>query len=267
MGVSSRRTVILIAAVIVGALAAYSLYSWQNGIQDRAYNHAARVRVYKVAKDIAKGDFGDDAFSKKSIVVDEIPKEFRPSTAITDPSQIRGKVALAPLSANQVVVAGQFVDPAASTLGFSSSLTNNEVAVTVSVDQVRGVAGLLVPGDEVNILVAPKTSDTSSGAFAQSARYMYQKVQILAVGQTRKLEPGETAPTDSSGQTQAAGSGLITFAVPAEAAQRIASADPASLYLTLVPKDYVPKAIGPINQDDPFPGETPSELTPYGPEA
>jgi pilus assembly protein CpaB len=258
--------VILIAAVVVGALAAYSLYSWQNGIQDRAYDHAARVRVYKVAKDIAKGDFGDDAFSKKSIVVDEIPKEFRPATAITDPSQIRGKVALAPLSANQVVVAGQFVDPAASTLGFSSSLTNNEVAVTVSVDQVRGVAGLLVPGDEVNILVAPQ-ADGAKGAFAQPARFMYQKVQILAVGQTRKLEPGESAPADANGQTATAGSGLITFAVPAEAAQRIASADPSSLYLTLVPKDYVPKAIGPVNQDAPFPGEDPSELTPYGPEA
>ena len=39
---------------------------------------------------------------------------------------------------------------------------------------------------------------------ASPARYLYQKVQILAVGQTRKLEPGETAATNADGTPAAA---------------------------------------------------------------
>ncbi len=59
-----------------------------------------------------------------------------------------------------MVVSNQFVSQAASLSTFSSLLKNNEVAITISVDQIRGVAGLLVPGDFVNLLV---TTTTSSG--------------------------------------------------------------------------------------------------------
>ena len=93
---------------------------------------------------------------------------------------------------------------------FSQLLKNNEVAITISVDQIRGVAGLLVPGDFVNILVTNAAASDEAATegerpgraaevYTQPARYLYQKVQILAVGQTRKLEPGETAATNADG--------------------------------------------------------------------
>jgi pilus assembly protein CpaB len=272
--VSSRRTLILIAAVLVGAIAAYALYTYIGGIEDEANDNAERVRVFKIVEDIPKGTFGDEAFAQGMIEEDVIAKEFRPATAITTPAQIDGLVAISDLPANQVVVSNQFVSQAASLSTFSSLLKNNEVAITISVDQVRGVAGLLVPGDFVNMLVLVEQVDTEGQpiepgdtVFKTPARYLYQKVQILAVGQQRKLEPGETAATNADGTpvNAATGSGLITFAVPADAAQRIASVSAAGVYLTLVPKDYQPEAIPPL---DPavLPGEDPALLTPYGPE-
>ncbi len=96
---------------------------------------------------------------------------------------------------------------------------------------------------------------------------LFQKVQILAVGQTRKLEPGETAETNPDGTpANATTSGLITFVVPAAAAQQIASVEGSQFYLTLVAKDYQPTAIGPIDTAAALPGETGSQLTPYGPD-
>src|SRR3546814_3073826 len=99
---------------------------------------------------------------------------------------------------------------------FSSLLKNNEVAITISIDQVRGVAGLLVPGDFVNMLVAVSGSGAPEGeegaptggggdVYSSPARYLFQKVQILAVGQTRKLEPGETAATNPDGSPVTSG--------------------------------------------------------------
>jgi Flp pilus assembly protein CpaB len=275
--VSSRRTLILIAAVLVGAVAAYALFTYVGGIEDEANDNAERVRIFKIVEDIPKGTFGDEAFAQGLIEPDDIAREFRPATAITEPSQIDGLVAISDLAANQVVVSNQFVTQQDSLSTFSQLLQNNEVAITVSVDQVRGVAGLLVPGDFVNILVSAEPVDETGQptapvpgagevAYAEPHRYLYQKVQILAVGQERKLEPGETAATNADGTpAQSTTSGLITFVVPADAAQRIASVG-ANIYLTLVAKDYQPEALLPLDVSEALPGETGGQLTPYGPE-
>ena len=272
---SSRRTLILIAAVLVGAVAAYALWAYIGGIEDEANDNAERVEIFKIVQDIPKGTFGDEAFLQGYIEKDVIAKEYRPATAITNESQIDGLVAISDLAANQVVVTNQFVSQAESLSTFSSLLKNNEVAITISVDQIRGVAGLLVPGDFVNMLVTTAEVDAEGAAVPQEgevaysapARYLYQKVQILAVGQTRKLEPGETADTNPDGTpATTATSGLITFVVPADAAQRIASVEPAGFYLTLVAKDYQPEALGPLDTAEVLPAEDPRRLTPYGPD-
>ena len=276
---SSRRTLILIAAALVGAVAAYALFTYVGGIEDEANDNAERVRIFKIIQDIPKGTFGDEAFAQGLIEEDVIAKEYRPATAITQSSQIEGLVAISDLPANQVVVSNQFVSQAESLSTFSSLLQNNEVAVTVSIDQVRSVAGLLVPGDFVNLLV-PTEGGTEGGeptgegdaaggggVFTRPARVLYQKVQILAVGQTRKLEPGETAATNADGTPAAsAASGLFTFVVPFEAARAIASVEGSQFYLTLVAKDYQPTALGPLDTAAALPGETDAELTPYGPD-
>ncbi len=271
---SSRRTLILIAAALVGAIAAYALFTYVGGIEDEANDNAERVSVFKIVGDIPKGTFGDEAFAQGLIEEDVIAREFRPATAISDPVEIDGLVAISDLPANQVVVSNQFVSQAESLSTFSSLLKNNEVAITVSVDQVRGVAGLLVPGDFVNLLVLVENVDaeaeaveTQAAVFETPARYLYQKVQILAIGQTRRLEPGETAATNADGTpVTSTTSGLVTFAVPADAAQQIASVSAAGIYLTLVPRDYQPTAIDPLDPLAALPGEDPAQLTPYGPE-
>ncbi len=275
---SSRRTLILIAAVLVGAIAAYALYTYVGGIEDEANENAERVTIFKIVQDIPKGTFGDEAFALGLIEEDVIAREYRPATAITTPAQIDGLVAISDLPANQVVVSTQFVSQAESLSTFSSLLKNNEVAISISIDQVRGVAGLLVPGDFVNMLVtgAPLEGDAaapptegqgSADVFTTPSRYLFQKVQILAIGQSRKLEPGETAATNADGTpVTSTSSGLLTFALPALAAQQIASVATGSFYLTLVPKDYQPTPLPALDINAPLPGETADQLTPYGPE-
>lgn len=277
---SSRRTLILIAAALVGAIAAYALFTYVGSIEDEANDNAERVRIFKIVGDIPKGTFGDEAFAQGLIEEGVIAREFRPATAITDPGQIDGLVAISDLPANQVVISNQFVSQAESLSTFSSLLNNNEVAITISIDQVRVVAGLLVPGDFVNLLVTSSATDegpvdgeapvdaTAAGEiYASPARFLFQKVQILAVGQTRRLEPGETAATNPDGTpVTSTTSGLLTFALPAVAAQQIASVEGSAFYLTLVPRDYQPEALPPLDVNAPLPGENPAQLTPYGPE-
>lgn len=272
---SSRRTMILIAAIAVGLLAAFLVFNYVQGADDRANQDAQRVDVFVIEGDIARGLSGTQAFEQGLIVEDQIPQEFLPPTAITDPADIDGQVALNNLAPNQVLVQGMFVDPADAQVGFSELLEEGRVAVTVSLDQVRGVAGLLVPGDRVNMLVtASQEGDTSP--LAQNARYLFQDVEVLAVGTEAAAQPGENITETAEGEEapveeETGDTGLITFSVPPEAAQLIASVPVGSLYLNLVPEDYEPSPLSELDiaallEDNALPGEQGDELTPYGPD-
>jgi Flp pilus assembly protein CpaB len=240
----TRRTVILVAAIVIAAIAAVAIYSYLNNVQNRAYNNAKLVTVYRVQKDIKKGLPGEQAIDGGSIKKDVIPQNYRPTTALTESNinTIRGKVALSDLSAGQVLVDGMFVEPRQAQVSFAQRIPAGQVAVSISVDTVHGVANLIAAGDQVNILATAPDGE----------RFLFQNVNVLAIGSTPAPQPGETTAT-----TAPAGGGLITFAVPAIAAAKIAIAG--GIYLTLVPPGNQPVAVPPVNPGNLFTGP----LTPY----
>jgi pilus assembly protein CpaB len=280
---------ILIAAIAVGCIAAFVVLKYVSGVEDRANGDAERVPVLVVRSDIAQGTPGESAVEQNWIVEDEIAQEFLPATRITDLDQIAGKVALNNLAANQVLVDGMFVDPAAAQLsGLTQRLEGDHVAYTISVDALSGVAGLLVPGDLVDVFVATDDSQTVEGAtsdiaaeagiFGKNARLLYHQVRILAIGSETAPTAGEQAATEGTDEPvegeEAAptGGGLLTLDLPLDAAQLIASVD-GSISLALTGPDYQARPLPRIdtNELDEFPGETSSDsrfgqLTPYGPD-
>jgi pilus assembly protein CpaB len=244
--VNSRRTVIIVAALILAALAFAGNVWYLDGAEDRAYDNAKRVEVYQVKKDIPKGLTGDQAISQDYIEKNEIPQEFYPGTAIKVINDIRNKVAINALPAGALVLNGQFVDPSVAQVTTAQQVDANNVAITVSVDQVHGVAGLLLPGDKVDMIV---TSRDPNDEEITTAQVMYQNVKILAIGTQTVPQAGDTGGTgDSAAKADSASqaaSGLITFTVPLDAAQRIALAASnasgnSSIYLALVPPDNTP---------------------------
>jgi len=271
---------ILIAAIAVGCIAAFVVLNYVSGVEDRANQDAERVPVLVVRADIPQGVPGEQAVAEGLIVEDEIAREFLPATRITDPDQISGKVALNNLAANQVLVDGMFVDPTTSSIGFGQRLEENHVAYTISVDSASAVAGLLVPGDLVDIFASVDTSptegeDPAAGAgagFGTDARLLYHQVRILAIGTQAAPQPGEQAAADGAAAAAPAASGLITLDLPIDAAQLIASV-PGTLSLALTGPDYQAQPIPRIDIDEleQLPGETDARtrfgtLTPYGPD-
>jgi Flp pilus assembly protein CpaB len=299
--VSSRRTLILVAAIAIGAIASFMVWQVVGGIEEKAYDDAERVQVFVVRNEVVKGTFGEEARTQKTVVEDEIPKKFYPPNAIRSLTDIEGKQAINNLAANQIVTTDMFADPAVVKSSFADRLDKindtQQVAMTVSVDPIHGVAGLLQPGDYVNILVTDVcenpdgtkgtagAEDTGDGAdaaatdpdeeycskpilFRKQNRILYQKVQILAIGKTPVPQAGEVAAASADGAAPVtvplSDTGMITLIVPVEAAQYISSVSE-RLYLTLVGDDYVPDpSMGPIDPTRPLPGEDPSKITPYG---
>jgi hypothetical protein len=303
---------ILIAAVVVGALSAFLVFNYVNSADDRARGNARQVQVLKVAKDIGKGLTGREALAQGALVPANIPAEFKPVTAIVDSSIIQDKVAVANYTTGQILVDGMFADQVESQITFAGRVPNDCappnsvgstsgnpvpcVGITISVDQTRGVAGVIVPGDFVNILIVPETtycktpddagkitveapkggviSKSDQGQVAQGqaldggtnvcnpARVLFQKAKVLFVDRTAVPQPGEVTATGTNTATATGAAqttvntGLITLEVPASAALLIASVDPSEFYLTLLPQDYSPELIQKV---EPFPTVLPGE--------
>lgn len=304
---SSRRTAILIGAIAIGVFAVLLIVRYVQGIQEGVDQDNEKVKVFQAQELVKRGEDGGVAIDSQKIQQIEMPQKYVPQGAIQTPDAIQKKVALFDISPGTVIVDGMFVDPATSSISFRERLKNPQhVAVSIQVDQVRGVGGFLVPGDQVNMLIYQdntKIKEIAESAQSQkpdflpdlnlrplppenlvnvggpqylflnkTARYMFQKVSILAVGQNALLNPGETATTGTSGTggsttTQSSAQnnvGLITFNVPAKAAQWIVTGQEAGFYLTLVGKDYTPTELTPLPVVvDVLPGEDPAKLCPY----
>lgn len=137
----------------MGLLAAFALVTYVGGVEDEASAGAQRVPVVRVARDSPRGLTGREAREQGYLEEAAIAAEFRPASAMVDLAAIDLNVAGTDLAAGQVLVDGMFVDPAAAQLTAARRVPEGEVAITVSVDQVRGVAGLISPGDKITVFI------------------------------------------------------------------------------------------------------------------
>ena len=233
----TRRTTVILAAVIMGIIAGLAVYQYLTTVQERANKDARLVKVFVVKRDVVKGTPGERALQAGWIRSDQINLKFRPVTAVLDINIIRGRVA-----AHQVVVDHQFVDPTVGLVTSAGRIPAGRVAITLSFDEVAGVAGLIQPGDKVNMLML----------LGAQERYLLQNVNVLFVGKRPAPQPGESQPVNQP--VEETRSGLITFAVSPENAARIAfanaRAEQKAIHLTLVPPDNEPAPVPSINDAD-----------------
>lgn len=288
---NSRRTVILIVAVVVGAIASFGLLNYIRNVEGSVYDNAEPETVWVVRLPIVKGTTAEQAINQNLIYQTEIPGSFRPATAIVDPEiELAGLVAVTDLPVNAPLVTGNFVAPSVLNTGITDRLEEKGlVTVTFSVDQVKGAAYLIEPGDFVNVLsVKPIAEsgdesgqptgdspvDLGGGLFALPvngsasydyiSRYVYQRAEVLAIDKALTPDLGETA--DQAEGTPRNG-GMITLAVPPDAVQTILSVGMENVYLSLVPSTYQPVPLPPIDySNETLPGEDGARLTPYGPD-
>lgn len=267
---SSRRTLILVGAIVIGAIAALLILRYVGSIEDKANRDNQLVPVVVATGDIAKGEEADAAILTKRLDIGNRRKVDLPVNAVTRLDDIKGQRATIDLAAGEIITLSKFAGINDSS-SRANALSPGNVAVTVALDSTRAVAGLIQPGDYVNILVdaAVPNRVSETGAVSDDPNrpigttYVFQKVKVLAVG-SNLGGPASMPAGDTTGTTAPpATSDQITFEVPPEAATVIAATAQKNLRLVLVRPDYQPRPIPAILIDpfQPLPGE--QGRTPY----
>jgi pilus assembly protein CpaB len=174
MGSSQSRT--LWISVAAALFSIFLLYSWsqeqKNGI---AKKFGATKRVVIAAVNIHEMATIDDSMLA---YVDQ-PVDFIQPDAINEPELAVGQVAAVPIKKDEQILQTKLLSPGPDT-GLSMEVSPGKRAITLPVDDMRGVSRLLRPGDRIDIVAA---LDYGKGADAhREVRTILQDVVVLATG-------------------------------------------------------------------------------------
>ena len=277
----SRKILMLVGSILIGALAGFALLNYVQGVEDDVRQETARVDVWVISQPVPAGTTATDVERTGRLELRDIESTFRPNNAVTDLSQIEGRVAVSNLAANQILVQGMFDDPEVVETTFADLIQPNHVAISLNIPPDRAVAGFVNPGDFVDVIALgdplpplgeEDAFDTAARQtpYQRPARYLYRGVRIIAINDEIVNVGGRSADPDSADTTDAAVEALsITIAVPSDSAQRILSVPESNIVLSLLPQNWEPQAqsnvvLEEILNDAALPGERADQVTPYG---
>jgi pilus assembly protein CpaB len=139
------------------------------------------------------------------------------SDAVSDTKNVTGRVALITIPVGSTVTQSKIVTPAA--LALPMRLRNGLRAVSISIDRVKGVSGLIQPGDRVDVIAVPPRV----GNETPKATSILRGALVLALGNETETASATPAPDNQNLTT-------VTLAVSPQQANLLALAD---VYTTL----------------------------------
>ncbi|MFG2683005.1 Flp pilus assembly protein CpaB [Streptomyces sp. NPDC048392] len=203
MNSRQRRGIILLILSILCALGAFAgVLSVVNDVKSKV---GPEVAAYRLKSDIKPyTELGATQFEKI-----EMPERWLSENAVTDLSEVRGKIAVTRLKAGSLLQTDMIVDPPA--------LRPGQQEVAILIDAATGVAGKITPGSSVNVYA---TFEGQREGDPDQSKIIVTNAKVIDVGELTSLKPDEGSrdrePTDAV---------PITFALSTIDAQRITYAE------------------------------------------
>ncbi len=278
-----RRAIVLLVALILAGLAGWAVWNYTTSLEDEARANQAIVTVYRAGNTISEGQDGNVLLSDFNsngtlIVASEDQVIDVPADAITTQDELNavlsGKVAAGPISAGSILTAAQWVVVTVDVTPLAELIPSGKQAITISLDNVKGVNGFVEPGDLVNLIITldisfdkipqeftgitvepttpPDTTPATETAptVVTYTRFVMQGLPVMATGRDIRPDPNAPKTVDAGGQPPADGTQapaedtgnatIFTIEVTPEQAERLVFAfENGSIWMTLVPADFV----------------------------
>ncbi|HWS73766.1 MAG TPA: Flp pilus assembly protein CpaB, partial [Quisquiliibacterium sp.] len=209
-----RNLLLLAAAVGLGGLAAFGARGYlseQLAIErERLAPRQPMLQVVVAKRDLARGE----AVSADTMAVREVPREYLPAGTVTPErfDAVAGATLVQPMRAGEPLQQLAVAQPDAG--AFSARLRSGVRALTIGVDEVNSLSGMLQPGDRIDLMLSVRLPGGSGTPLPQEVtRALMQDVRVLATG--RQVRPGGDERQAARAYT------AITIEVTPEQAQRL----------------------------------------------
>jgi pilus assembly protein CpaB len=212
-----RRTVLLLAAVLVAAIGAGLVLIYVHDVNQKVKAREAPEQILVAKKVIPAGTTGAAASAEGDLEFLKVAREAVAPGALATIDPVANLVTLAPIYPGEQILSLKFGKQGASSL--LTIPTAGTVALSISLSGPAGVNGFIAPGSQVAVFL------TAGGA----TKLILPRISVIAVG-SRTLVPSSGQATGTNQQSD-----VVTFGVTAAQAQTLIYAQSAgSLYLTLL---------------------------------
>jgi len=183
----NRIGYILGAALLTGGLAAYLAFTVLREPEPAAEARASTVEVVDVA--VAVRDMGaGTVVAPEDVRLIEWPASSLPDGFSRSPAEVVGRGLLTDVKANEPLLSSKLASKEAGG-GLPIMIPPGQRAMSVKVDNVVGVAGFVLPGTRVDVLV---TLDQAAGEEEPKTKLLLQNIRVASAGQTTERdEQGE----------------------------------------------------------------------------
>lgn len=224
-------------SIFAGVFAAFMIYSYSQE-QRKAINQQLGQKKVVV---IAKEDIPEMTTVYDSMLETKpYPTDYVPDGYFSNVQEIAGNVAAVPIKKGQPVLKNHLYSPGADT-GIALQVAPSKRAISIPIDETRGVSKLIRPGDRIDLFVA---LDIGKGANLRRESFMLmQNVVVLATGVSVQNNIPRLIEYDSTGrnaiQTSLTGDtkySTITIEAEIKEAQDlvyILSTSPGNIFITL----------------------------------
>lgn len=183
---AQRNLIVLVIALVMGAFAVYLANAYFTGVEQRNEQIAQDLNLATVVAARVPLNYGDQITPDKLKVV-QWPAASVPAGAFDDIRKLTAdpqgpRVALRPIEAGVPVLAPMLTGAGGRAV-ISATLPKEKRAVAIRINDVAGVAGFVLPGDSVDILLT-RTPMVADGARAeQITDTIIENVRVIAADQ------------------------------------------------------------------------------------
>jgi len=206
---------LLILALITGLVAAIVVFvalSQGGGGGDNAKPGSAVTTTSAVV--VAKSDIAAGTeITADMVEVIEVPDSLLVRDAFTSTQLVVGEAARYPIAAGEQVTRAR-VGANAEGDGLAFVVPAGMRAIAVSVDEITGVGGLILPGDRADVIAV--ISDQAGADNPDRVVTVLQDVEVLAVAQSAQ-EPVPAADEEAAAQAETDGASTTSGQLPEDA--------------------------------------------------
>jgi pilus assembly protein CpaB len=188
-----KAVVPIAVSLVIAFVGSYFIYMWiqkQQTPQQVVQVQAEAVPVVVAVSDLPWGTQLKPGMLKTTPFL----KQSLPAGYFSGPGDIKDRVVVAPLKANDPVTEHKLAPVSMKTGGVSAVLEKGKRAVSVKGDKVIGIAGFINPGNRVDVLV---TIEDPQKKEDWRTKTILENIMVMATGtQIEKNEKGEPSPVD-----------------------------------------------------------------------
>jgi pilus assembly protein CpaB len=187
-----RAVVPIAVSLLIAFMGSWFIYSWIQTKQTPPQVvkvEADAVPVVVAVADIPWGTMLTPEMMKTLPFL----KESLPNGHFTAPADLKERILIAPLKANDPITEHKLAPTSIKTGGMAAVLEKGKRAVAVRGDKVIGLAGLIHPGNKVDVLVTIEDPQKKE----EKTKTILENIMVLATGtQVQKNDKGEPSQFD-----------------------------------------------------------------------